>query len=260
MDVKTVVITGASAGIGAELGLLLASRGHRVVLAARRQDELDKLAARAGGEALAVRTDVTRRQEVEALKRRALEAFGGIDVWVNNAGRGIGRTVLEMDEADFDEMMASNVKSALYGIWAVVPHFQEKGSGHLINVSSFLGRVPLAAYRSAYSAAKSALNSLTANLRMDLKASHPGIHVSLVMPGIVRTEFPLRSLHGTPQAAWRAAAAADSQSPREVAEAIAGLIREPRAEIYTNPSSADTALAYFGDVAGFEERMARRRG
>src|SRR5258707_3253795 len=86
-------------------------------------------------------------------------------------------------------MMAVNVKSALYGMQVITPHFMERGRGHIINISSFLGRVPVASVRSAYSAAKAALNTLTANLRVDLQRSHPGIHVSLVMPGLVTTDF-----------------------------------------------------------------------
>jgi NADP-dependent 3-hydroxy acid dehydrogenase YdfG len=76
-----------------------------------------------------VRTDVTKRSDVERLRDRALEAFGRVDVWVNNAGRGIDRSVLELTEQDLDEMMEVNVKSALYGMQAVVPHFQERGPG-----------------------------------------------------------------------------------------------------------------------------------
>src|SRR3982751_3057588 len=194
---KVIVITGASGGIGAALARELGKAGHRLVLAAPRREELETVAreaAYAAEAAIAVPTDVTRREEVERLRDRALEACGRIDVWINNAGRGISKRVMELTDADFDEMMAVNVKSALYGMQAVVPHFQQRGSGHLINVSSFLGRVPLVPIRSAYNAAKAALNALTANLRVDLKAEHPGIHVSLVMPGVVTTEFARNAL------------------------------------------------------------------
>ena len=114
-------------------------------------------------------TDVTKRKDVERLRDAALKKFGHVDVWVNNAGRGIGKNVMELTDEDLDEMIRVNVKSVLYGMQAIVPHFQQRGKGHLINVSSFLGRVPLAAFRSAYNAAKHAVNALTANLRMDLR-------------------------------------------------------------------------------------------
>lgn len=124
--------------------------------------------------------------------------FGHVDVWINNAGRGIGRSVLELTDDDFDEMMSVNVKSAIYGMQVVIPHFKERGRGHLINVSSFLSRVPFVTFRAAYSAAKAALNILTANLRMELKAAYPEIHISIVMPGTVATDFSKNALWGTP--------------------------------------------------------------
>ena len=150
-DGRVVVITGASAGIGAALAQRLATEGHGLVLGARRAVEL-RPESRGASAAHAVETDVTRRADVERLRDEAIDAFGGFDVWVNNAGRGITRSVLDLSDEDVDEMIAVNPKSALYGMQAAVPHFIERGRGHLINVSSFLGRVPLATFRSAYSA------------------------------------------------------------------------------------------------------------
>jgi short-subunit dehydrogenase len=254
---KVTVITGASGGIGAALARELGKAGHRLVVAARRREELEQVAREAAEEAIAVPTDVTRREEVERLRDRAIEAFGGIDVWINNAGRGITKRVMELTDADFDEMMTVNVKSALYGMQAVVPYFQQRGSGHLINVSSFLGRVPLVPIRSAYNAAKAALNALTANLRVDLKAEHPGVHVSLVMPGVVTTEFARNAL-GAATAAGSAyrppASAAQPQTAEEVAAAIARLIEHPQAEVFTNPAQIPIARRYYEDVAAFEEQ------
>ena len=86
-------------------------------------------------------------------------------------------------------MMTVNVKSALYGMQAIAPHFIARGRGQIVNVSSMLSRVPFATFRSAYNAAKAALNALTANARVDLAREHPGIQVTLVMPGLVRTDF-----------------------------------------------------------------------
>src|SRR5919198_708807 len=166
---KTVVITGASGGIGAALAIELGRQGHRLALAARRDAELQAIARQTGAQTIVVPTDVTRRADVEHLRDCALSLFGHVDVWVNNAGRGMTKPVLELTDEDLDVMMAVNVKSALYGMQAIVPHFIERGAGHVINVSSFLSRVPFATYRSAYNAAKAALNALTANLRMDLR-------------------------------------------------------------------------------------------
>lgn len=256
MGGKVIVITGASSGIGAALARQMGRQGYRLVLAARREQELNKVAQETGSNALPVKTDVTRRQEVEHLKQAAIEAFGRVDIWVNNAGRGISKKVLELSDEDLDEMIAVNLKSALYGIQVIIPHFQQRGEGHLINVSSFLGRVPLVSFRSAYNAAKAALNALTANLRTDLKVTHPKIHVSLVMPGIVATEFASRALGGAPQVP-SAGGRIQPQSPEEVAALIATLVENPKPEIYTNPALAETCRQYYQDVGAFEENLRR---
>jgi len=258
MDARNIVITGASSGIGAALALRLTADGHRVTLAARRQAELTDVAKRAGSNAVAVVTDVTRRSDVERLCVRAVEAFGSIDVWINNAGRGLTRSVMELEDEELDDMMAVNLKSALYGMQAVVPHFILRGRGHVINVSSMLSRVPAATYRSAYNAAKAALNALTANLRVDLAVQHPGIQVSLVIPGLVTTGFQQHARRGSPP--LPPAVAREAQTPEEVADRIADLIEHPVAEIYTNPQHHAQVLRYFQDVGAFErEGGARRR-
>jgi len=258
-DLKVAVITGASGGIGAALAKQLGARGDAVVLAARRTAELEAVAHDVGAGAVPVTTDVTKRGDVERLRDAALERYGHVDVWVNNAGRGIGVPVLQLTDEQFDEMMAVNVKSALYGMQAIVPHFQQRSTGHLINVSSFLSRVPIATFRSAYNAAKAALNALTANLRMDLRRQYPNVHVSLVMPGIVTTDFAANALGGTP---WPRPGMSGpqfrGQTADEVAAAIVGLIDQPRDEIYTNPDQADTVRKYFEDVGAFEQQLQQR--
>ena len=251
---KVIIITGASAGIGAVLARQLAARGDHLMLAARRAQELNKLARSLGRDTFAYTTDVTRRQDVNRLRDEALRTFDHVDVWINNAGRGITRSVMELTDADIDEMIAVNLKSALYGIQAIVPHFMERGQGQIINVSSMLGRIPLVSFRSAYNASKSALNSITANLRMDLRAQYPNIHVSLVMPGAVVTEFAANSLHAPEDAG----PVPGAQTAEEVAAAIIDLIDNPQAEVYTNPSiQVDQVKNYYDDVAAFESKMAR---
>lgn len=255
MEKKVAVVTGASGGIGAELCKKFGSEGYCVALAARREKELGAVAALCGSDTLVMVTDVRKRSDVDGLRDRTLAKFGRIDVWVNNAGRGIGRKVLDLTEADFDEMMSVNVKSVLFGIQAVVPYFQKQGTGHIINISSFLGRVPFVTNRSAYNAAKSAVNILTANLRMDLRRSHPGIKVSVVMPGVVLSEFANNALYGTPPMPPGGSARITAQTPKEVADMIFGLVENPRPEMYTSSSSAETAKAYITDVGAFEDNM-----
>jgi len=258
MTTEVTVITGASSGIGAALAKQLGSKGHQLVLAARREKELKDVAKQAGARALVVVTDVTRRGDVERLRSRALQEYGHVDVWVNNAGRGITKPVMDLTDEDFDEITAVVLKSVLYGIQAIIPHFQQRGRGHLINVSSFLGRVPLVSHRSIYSAAKSGVNVLTANVRMDLKAKYPGIHISLVMPGTVDTDF--HKIAGTPQVprAGTMLVSMIVESAEEVASKISSLIEHPVAELYTNPAMADLVSRYYQDVAKFEDNMARR--
>lgn len=251
MEAKVVVITGASAGIGAELARQLGSKGHHVVGAARGEEALRATMRESASDAHAVVADVTKRADVDFVRDEALRTFGRVDVWVNNAGRGMTRRVLELTDADLDQMIAVNVKSALYGMQAIVPHFQERGDGHLINVSSMLGRVPMAPFRAAYSAAKAALGILTSNLRMDLRASHPNVHVSLVMPGLVSTDFAKNAVGGTPPMP----AGVPSQTAEEVARAIVALIEQPAAELYTNPALAGMAHKYYEDVGAFEAQM-----
>jgi NAD(P)-dependent dehydrogenase (short-subunit alcohol dehydrogenase family) len=250
MKDRVVVVTGASSGIGAVLAERLGQRGDRVVLIARRERELAEVAQRAGGGALPLVADVTRRDQVQRALDAALARFGGVDVWINNAGRGISRAVSELTDADFDDMMLVNVKSALYGMQAVLPHFRARGRGHIINVSSMLGRVPFAPFRSAYSAAKHALNALSANLRMELRASDPDIRVSVVHPGIVATEFGVRALHGGPDSRQLP----NAQSPEAVAAVIASVIEDPRADVYTFPGAQKLVAGYFAaeDMAAFE--------
>ncbi len=256
---KVVVITGATGGIGVELARQLAARGEKLVLAARRETELKQVAAACGAGALPVVTDVTRRAEVDRLRDEALRAFGQVDVWVNNAGRGIGRQVLDLTDEDFDYMMAVNVKAALYGMQAIMPHFKARSAGHVINMSSALGRIPLVTFRSAYSAAKAALNMLSATLRLDLRADYPNIHISVVMPPQVRTEFAKNALYGTPlpPGGFRPGAGSQAQTPDQTAAAIVDLIDHPRPEVYTDPGQAEVVARYYADVAAFEAGMGR---
>lgn len=257
MDTKVIVITGASAGIGAELAKQLGTAGHKVVLAARRGAELQNVIKESGNEALGVVCDVTRRSDIENLKSKALEKFGAIDVWVNNAGRGISRKVLELSDSEFDEIIAVNLKSALYGMQVIVPYFQERRKGHLINVSSFLSKVPFVTFRSIYSASKAALNILTANLRMDMASEYPDIKVSTVMPGPVTTEFSKNALGGTPPIPG-GIRVAPPQTAQEVALAMIELIRNPRPEVFTNPVLSEITQRYNQDMAAFEENLKKR--
>jgi NADP-dependent 3-hydroxy acid dehydrogenase YdfG len=243
---EVVVVTGASGGIGAALAREIARRGGSLVLAARRADKLHQVAGSLAAPCAVVAADVTRREDVARVMTTALERFGGVDAWVNNAGRGSTGFVSDLTDDDFDTMMRDNVKSALYGMQVVLPHFKERRRGHVINVSSMLARSPYASQRSAYSAAKHALNSLTENMRMDLAKDFPDVRVTTVMPGPVATEFGINALGGGVDSRTMPGA----QSADDVAAIIADAIATGRiGDVYTRPEGLERVLKYLRDLA-----------
>ena len=257
MKNKVVLVTGGSSGIGRAAGRLFAERGAKVVLAARREEKLAEVARGIGERALAVVTDVTRRTDNERLRDAAIDRFGGIDVWICNAGRGITRPVSELTDDDIDEMVTVNVKSVVYGYQAVLPHFRERRRGQVIALSSGLSRFPWAPHRSAYSACKAAVNMLMANLRVELAQQGLGdVHATTVLPGIVATDFGLNARHGGVDNKKLPGA----QPVGEVAEIIASVIDAPRAEAYTRPQMLELAARYYAteDMGAIEATFLRR--
>lgn len=243
---KVVVITGASAGIGAALAEEIVRRGGQVVLAARRRPLLEALVGRLGGAAHAVPTDVTERAQVAHLLEEAVTCCGAVDIWVNNAGHGITRSFAELTEEDVDVMMRDNLKSALFGMQVALGHFTTRGGGAIVNVSSMLARTPLAPFRSAYSASKAALNSLTESLRAELAEKGSPIRVVCVMPGVVATDFGSRALHGGPDSR----ALPYAQPVEEVAGIIADAALTADGDVYTRPEALARALAHLQRLAG----------
>ena len=241
MKGQVVVITGASGGIGAALARLLGSRGASLSLIARRELELRAVAGQCGDQALAIVGDATIRGDVRSAVDETLAKFGKIDVWVNNAGQGLTCPPSQLTEQDIDEMMRVNVKSALYGTQEVLEHFKNRNSGHIINISSMLGRIPHAIQRSAYNGAKHFLNALTANFRAEIQQTHRGIQFSLVSPGVVRTEFGKHARHGGPDSHQLP----DSQGADEVALIIAGVIDSRVPDVYTRTGAQDRVVRYF---------------
>lgn len=241
---RIVVVTGASSGIGAAAATAIAATGDIPVLVARRREALDAALATCGAGASALVADVTDRAQVQQVVREAIARHGRIDVWINNVGQGITRMPSELSDADLDEMMRVNVKSALYGMQEVLPHFKERGRGHVINVSSVLGRIPLAVFRAAYSASKHFLNALTTNFRDEVQATHPGIQFTIISPGVVRTEFGANARHGGPDSR----SLPDSQGADEVAAVVVEAIETRVADLYTRPGLATRVAGYYASL------------
>ena len=241
MSEKVVVITGASSGIGAALAERLARRGDRVVLVARRKEALDAVAARCGGRASVIVADVTRRADVRRVVDESIARYGRVDVWVNNAGQGISRPPSALTDDDVDAMVSINIKSVLYGMQEILPHFTSRNDGQIINVSSMLGRLPMAVIRSAYVGTKHFVNALTALFRQELQQTHPGIAFTLVSPGVVRTDFGLHALHGGPDSRNIPGA----QDVEEVAAAIADVIETRKPDVYTFKGAQAMVSKYY---------------
>lgn len=189
---RTFVVTGASSGVGRGVALKLASYGANVVLAARRAEVLDDVAAQAraaGGQPLVVPTDVSRPDQVERLAGAAVERFGRIDVWVNDAAvAAIGRFE-DIPVEDHARVVDVNLKGYLYGSHAALRQFRRQGFGTLVNVASVEGRVPLA-YHASYAATKSAILGFGAALNQELRLSGTDtIKVASVLPWALDTPF-----------------------------------------------------------------------
>jgi short-subunit dehydrogenase len=252
-----VVVTGASSGIGAATAARLASLGARVVLGARGEAKLAKVAARierAGGRCVAVPCDVSRPEGNERLVRAAVDAFGGIDVLVMNAGRGHAQSIEDTRTDTLEELFRLNVFALYYGVQAALPWMRRQGSGHFVTVASMAGKVAMP-YASAYVACKHAAVGFTHALRLEL--AETGIHATVVCPANVATPWAASTegvsmldlaTRAMPEAARiareRGIDLVDTTvlSPRAVADAIAGAIEHPVAEVFTHPGSHDVVV------------------
>lgn len=185
---KTAIVTGASSGIGRATARLLVEKGCNVVLAARRKDRLEELAAEIGERALAVPTDITDPDACETLVARTLDHFGAVDILVNNAGIGLYGSIPEADPEDWRRMFDVNVLGALYTTRAATRRMLSQGSGDIVFISSVAGRRVPRPDGTVYAATKHAITAVAEGLRMDLCGK--GIRVVTIEPGLVRTEFP----------------------------------------------------------------------
>jgi NADP-dependent 3-hydroxy acid dehydrogenase YdfG len=185
---KVVIITGASSGLGKATALRLAKGGAKLVLAARREERLVELRdaiIEQGGDAIYQVTDVTDRAQVESLAKAAKEAYGRIDVLINNAGLMPLSPLDELKVDEWDQMVDVNIKGVLYGIAAVLPTMREQHVGHIINLSSVAGHKVFPA-SAVYSATKYAVRALSEGLRQEGDGEIRSTNIS---PGAVATEL-----------------------------------------------------------------------
>jgi NADP-dependent 3-hydroxy acid dehydrogenase YdfG len=189
MAERVAVVTGASSGIGEATAKALAREGYAVALGARREERINELAeeiSSAGGEAIAVATDVAAKESATALIHRAHNELGSVDVLVNNAGVMLLGPILGADVEEWERMVHVNLLGLLYCTHAALPIMQQQGRGHIVNVSSVAGRVASLG-SGVYNATKWGVGAFSESLRQE--GVNYGVRVTIVEPGFVETEL-----------------------------------------------------------------------
>jgi serine 3-dehydrogenase len=218
----TVLITGASAGIGAACARAFAAAGARLILAARRGDRLESLASELGDphgtESHLIQLDVRDSGVVAHTFGDLPDAWAAVDVLVNNAGLSRGmEPVQEGETRDWDEMIDTNIKGLLYATRAILPRMVERGHGHVINIGSTAGHEVYPG-GAVYCATKHAVSAITRGLRMDLLGTD--VRVTTVDPGMVETDFSLVRFHGDQERADRVYSGLQPLTPEDIADVV----------------------------------------
>ncbi|AXB42579.1 SDR family oxidoreductase [Amycolatopsis albispora] len=226
LDGKVVAITGASSGIGAAIAAVLAGRGAKVVLGARRAERLEALAARIiadGGDVAWTVTDVRRRADLHGLVDLARSRYGRLDVLVGNAGIMPVSPLDELRVDEWDDMVDVNIKGILHGIGAALPVFRAQGAGQFVHIASTSGHRTVPG-QAVYSGTKFAVRAISEGLRQE---AGPDLRVTIVSPGITHTEFS-RTME-SPDLRARLVELRDriAMPPEAVARAVAYAIEQP---------------------------------
>jgi NADP-dependent 3-hydroxy acid dehydrogenase YdfG len=233
---RCAIVTGASSGIGEAVARVLAESGMRVVLAARRRERLEHLAAilqRHGADVLVQPTDVRREGELLALFAAARAHFGGVDVLVNNAGLGLAAPVTTGETERWRTMLEVNVLALLIASREAIRDMERRGAaGHVVHVSSMAGhRVP-GVDSAVYAGTKFAVRAITEGMRQELRAKGSAIRVSSVSPGHVETEFA-EVFSGSKEAAQKTYGRFKVLDATDVAEAVRWILtRPPHVEVH----------------------------
>lgn len=267
-----VVITGASSGIGRALAIALAGHGARLGLIARRKSMLEETARecreRGSENVIAIACDITSGPDFRRTTQHLLDTFGCVDVLVNNAGSGHFAYVEDTPDEQIESVFRVNVFALWYGTSVLLPHMRKRGSGHIINVSSFAGKYPFPG-NTAYIAAKHAAVGFTRGLRAELAGS--GVEASVVVPAGVRTDWALKTEGGPMLAIFEyehvrgAVLAAEDgvalpeqlplMTAEDVAAQIVELIRHPGPELYTHPGSKERVIEFERDPLAAERSL-----
>ncbi len=239
---KVIVITGASSGIGEAIAILLAEKGAKVMLGARRVEQLEKLVRTItvkGGKAAFQITDVKQRRELNNLVAKAVETFGRIDVIINNAGISLLSRFDEVQVDDWEEMIDVNLKGVLFGIAAALPFFRQQHSGHIINIISTAG-LKIVPMQGVYAATKNAVRTISEALRQEAGDS---LRVTGISPGFVKTNLANSIKDPTLKKAIADKAEQIAISPTAIAEAVVYAIGQPSnvdvGDIVIRPTAQD---------------------
>ena len=224
---KVIAITGAGSGIGAASARLLAARGARLVLGARRVAPLKAITdeiVNSGGEASYITTDVTRRKDLADLVALAGERYGRLDVLIGNAGIGPISPLDDLRVEDWEAMIDVNLKGFLYGIAAALPVFRRQGFGHFVTVISTAG-LKVVPNQAVYAATKNAVRTISEGLRLEAGSK---LRVTGISPGFVKTDFAASMTDPQVRAAIIAKMDEIAISPDAIARAIAFAIEQPQ--------------------------------
>ncbi|PTJ32039.1 oxidoreductase [Staphylococcus simulans] len=218
LNKKVAVITGASSGIGKGIALKLSNEGATVVLVARDEKKLDQVSTelrKAGAKNYEIiSADVTNREDIDRAVQQAVEEFGKVDILVNSAGQMKSSAITEGEVQAWDDMIDVNLKGTLYAINAVMPHFQQQQSGHIVNIASISG-FEVTKSSALYSATKAAVHAITQGLEKELAKT--GIRSTSISPGMVDTAM-------TSDTDW---GSRKMLEPKDIANAIVYALTQP---------------------------------
>ncbi|WKA54392.1 SDR family NAD(P)-dependent oxidoreductase [Planococcus shixiaomingii] len=235
----TVVITGTSSGIGKGTAQQLAEQGANVVLAARRTEVIEELADAYGPNVIAVTTDISKEEDISRLYETALSTFGGIDVWINNAGVGTYGSFTDTPLADLVRTVEINMLGTIYGTHYALRHFKEQKKGTLINIASFASQTPIP-FGAVYTGTKAAVSGLSKGLYQEMNVDDfDDIHISVVDPWV--TDTPWTEHAGNYSGHEILVGPADD--PQKVIDAIIGLIDKPQEQVAIGIKGKGTAIA-----------------